>query len=276
MRRRTIIKALAGAGLIPVVGGCDNSSAARASSAASTGTAYSLRFDASSYTTLTKTVSTGSGTRTVTAPRAGARRAVARPAAGRARQYLRPAATKALGQTLTAAEREAYLAKNTWISWSGGQAGFTWDRFLEHVGSRSKGVLAFDAFDLSATENSVYGDATHNARHFTLYSLRHATGNASAQLADDLPRTIAMMNPLYHLRSKNPSRARHWWTRTGTLARRDLQETGRSSGSCTICGARVAAGGATPRGGRWSGSWTTAGVPAAAVAGLAAGRGPAA
>ena len=29
--------------------------------------------------------------------------------------------------------------------------------------------------------------------------------------------TIAMMNPMYHLRSKNPSRARHWWIRTGTL-----------------------------------------------------------
>ena len=133
------------------------------------------------------------------------------------REYLEPAATRALSQTLTAAEREAYLQKNTWITWSGGQATFTWDKFIEHVGTRSKGVPAFDAFDLSATENSVYGDATHNARHFTLYSLRHGTGNASAQLASDLPATIAMMNPLYHLRMRNPSRARHWWIRTGTL-----------------------------------------------------------
>ena len=132
-------------------------------------------------------------------------------------QYLERAATRALGQTLTAAERETYLKKNTWITWSGGQATFTWDKFLEHVGSRSKGVPAFDAFDLSATENSVYGDASRNARHFTLYSLRHATANPSAQLDSDLPKTIAMMNPLYHLRRKNPSRARHWWIRTGTL-----------------------------------------------------------
>jgi hypothetical protein len=133
------------------------------------------------------------------------------------KEYLTPAATKALSQTLTAAERETYLTKNTWITWSGGQAAFTWDNFLEHVGNRSKGVPAFDAFDLSATENSVYGDATHNARHFTLYSLRHAAGNQNAQLASDLPQTIAMMNPLYHLRRKNPSRARYWWIRTGTL-----------------------------------------------------------
>jgi hypothetical protein len=26
-----------------------------------------------------------------------------------------------------------------------------------------------------------------------------------------------MMNPMYHLRRKNPDRARHWWIRTGTL-----------------------------------------------------------
>jgi hypothetical protein len=132
-------------------------------------------------------------------------------------EYLQPAATKALGQTLTAAERETYLAKNTYITWSGSQATFTWEKFLAHVGSRSKGVPAFDAFDLSATENSVYGDETHNARHFTLYSLRHGTGNSGAQLASDLPQTVAMMNPLYHLRRKNPSRARYWWIRTGTL-----------------------------------------------------------
>jgi hypothetical protein len=132
-------------------------------------------------------------------------------------QYLEPSATRALSQTLTATERATYLEKNTWITWSGGQATFSWDKFLEHIGSRSKGVPAFDAFDLSATENTVYGDATQNARHFTLYSLRHATGNASAQLASDLPPTIAAMNPLYHLRRKNPARARYWWIRTGTL-----------------------------------------------------------
>lgn len=133
------------------------------------------------------------------------------------KEYLEPSAAKALSQTLTAAERDKYLQDNTWITWSAGEAMFSWDKFLEHIGSRSKNVPAFDAFDLSATENSVYGDATRNARHFTLYSLRHATGNPTAQLASDLPQTIAMMNPLYHLRRKNPSRAHYWWIRTGTL-----------------------------------------------------------
>jgi hypothetical protein len=80
-----------------------------------------------------------------------------------------------------------------------------------------KGVPAFDTFDLTAAENIEFGDATTNARHFTLYSLRHATGNPDARLASDLPAKITMMNPMYFLTRKNPSRARHWWIRTGTL-----------------------------------------------------------
>lgn len=60
-------------------------------------------------------------------------------------------------------------------------------------------------------------DKTTNARHFTLYSLRHATGKANSQLASDLPPKIKMMNPMYFLAHKNPSRARHWSIRTGTL-----------------------------------------------------------
>jgi hypothetical protein len=132
-------------------------------------------------------------------------------------KYLIPSATKALTTTLTASERDSYLRKNSWITWSAERASFSWEKFLKHVGSRMKSVPAFDAFNLSATENFVFGDATHNARHFTLYSLRHATGNPSARLPADLPTTIAMMNPMYHLRRKNPDRARYWWIRTGTL-----------------------------------------------------------
>jgi hypothetical protein len=125
-----------------------------------------------------------------------------------------PAAAKALGETLTAAEREAYLKKKTWITWSGGQANVHLGQVPRPGRQPEQGRAAFDAFDLSATENSVYGNATHNARHFTLYSLRHATGNQRAELDRDLPTPIAMMNPLYHLCAKNPSRARHWWIRT--------------------------------------------------------------
>jgi hypothetical protein len=76
---------------------------------------------------------------------------------------------------------------------------------------------ASDSFTLSNAENIEFGEATSNARHFTRYSLRHAAGNPRAELASDLPAKIAMMNPMYFLRRKNPARAKNWWIRTGTL-----------------------------------------------------------
>jgi hypothetical protein len=130
--------------------------------------------------------------------------------------YLEPSAAKYLA-ALSDSARSAYLDKNAWISWSAGQATFSWPKFLDHVGTRLKGIPAFDSFTLGNAENIEFGDATTNARHFTLYSLRHATGDPTAQLPVDLPPKIAMMNPMYFLERKNPSRARHWWIRTGTL-----------------------------------------------------------
>jgi hypothetical protein len=133
------------------------------------------------------------------------------------KEYLVPAATDALAKVLTSSERTSYLAKNTWITYSGGEASFSWDKFLEHVGTRMKSAPAFDTFDLSAAENIEFGDDKTNARHFTLYSLRHATGNSSSALDSDLPTKLDQMNPMYHLQNKNASRAKHWWLRTGTL-----------------------------------------------------------
>lgn len=130
--------------------------------------------------------------------------------------YLQPSATAYLG-ALSDSARSTYLDDNGWITWSGGQATFTWAGFLSHMGSRLKSVPAFDGFTLGNAENIEFGDATTNARHFTLYSLRHATGNANAQLDSDLPATIHMMNPMYFIERRNPSRAKHWWIRTGTL-----------------------------------------------------------
>ena len=133
------------------------------------------------------------------------------------KEYLVPAATDALAKVLTSSERTAYLAKTTWITYSGNEASFSWTNFLEHVGTRMKSAPAFDTFDLSAAENIEFGDDKTNARHFTLYSLRHATGNSSSELASDLPTKLNQMNPMYHLQNKNASRAKHWWLRTGTL-----------------------------------------------------------
>ncbi|MFR9771705.1 subtype B tannase [Nocardia sp. SC052] len=131
------------------------------------------------------------------------------------RTYLEPAATRYL-TALQDSERSSYLAANTWITWSGDRAEFTWPNFLAHVGERKKGVPAFDAFDLSSPENNLFGAGTVKARHFTPFSLRRATGDPGAQLDSDLPEKISMMNPMFFLRQRNSARAKHWWIRVGT------------------------------------------------------------
>ncbi|WP_039796217.1 subtype B tannase [Nocardia araoensis] len=131
------------------------------------------------------------------------------------RTYLEPSATAYL-TALQDADRSSYLAANTWITWAGDRAEFTWPNFLSHVGERKKGVPAFDAFDLSSPENNEFGVGTVKARHFTQFSLRRATGDPGAQLDSDLPEKISMMNPMFFLRQRNPARAKHWWIRVGT------------------------------------------------------------
>ena len=129
--------------------------------------------------------------------------------------HMEPSATKYLA-ALSDADRATYLAANTFITWSGGKATFSWADFLTHVGARKKDATAFDAFDLSAGENNEFGTGTTKARHFTLYSLRHESGS-SARLDSDIPEKLHLMNPMYHLVDKvNGNRSKHWWIRLGT------------------------------------------------------------
>ncbi|MET8022792.1 subtype B tannase [Streptomyces avermitilis] len=131
------------------------------------------------------------------------------------RTYLQPSATTYL-KGLSEAERSTYLAANPFITWDGTGATFTWADFLTHVGARKKDTPAFDAFDLSAGENNEFGTGTTQARHFTLYSLRHEKAG-SARLDSDLPAKLDLMNPMYHLvKERNPHRSKHWWIRVGT------------------------------------------------------------
>lgn len=128
--------------------------------------------------------------------------------------YLQPAATKKLS-ALTDADRTTYLKASPFITWAEGAAAFTWADFLTHVGARKKDTPAFDAFDLSAGENNLFGTGTTKARHFTEYSLRHASG-ATASLDADIADKLALMNPMGFLRAGNETRAKHWWIRVGT------------------------------------------------------------
>ncbi len=130
--------------------------------------------------------------------------------------FLAPAATASL-TARPRAERDAYLRQVGFIQFDGRTADFGWDQFVAHVGPRRKYVPAFDALDLSATENSLFGLGTRKARHFTTFSLRRASGDAAAELDGDLPATLNLMNPMYHLAQRSPARAEHWWVRVGTL-----------------------------------------------------------
>ncbi|WP_329536440.1 Tat pathway signal sequence domain protein [Streptomyces sp. NBC_01450] len=130
--------------------------------------------------------------------------------------YLQPSATKYLA-ALSDADRATYLAANTFITWSGGKATFTWADFLTHVGARKKTTPAFDAFDLSAGENNEFGAGTTEARHFTAYGAKNdTTGLAMKRVASDIAEKLDLMNPMHHIGEENPGRSRHWWIRLGT------------------------------------------------------------
>ncbi|MEV6481331.1 subtype B tannase [Streptomyces sp. NPDC051576] len=132
------------------------------------------------------------------------------------KQYLEPSATTYLA-ALSDSARETYLKANTFITWSGGKATFTWADFLTHVGARKKDTPAFDAFDLSAGENNEFGAGTTLARHFTAYGAKNdSTGLSSKRVASDIPAKLDLMNPMYHIAKKNEGRSKHWWIRLGT------------------------------------------------------------
>jgi hypothetical protein len=128
--------------------------------------------------------------------------------------YLVPAANKYLS-ALSDADRATYLANNPWLKWENGQASFTFADYVTHVG-RMKGLPAFDDFNLAQAENILFGNETTNARNFTDFSLRHATGNNSAQIDSDLPATLNLMNPMYFIGQNNSGCANNWWIRYGT------------------------------------------------------------
>ncbi|WP_405927438.1 subtype B tannase [Streptomyces sp. NBC_00035] len=131
-------------------------------------------------------------------------------------QYLEPSATKYLA-ALSDSDRSTYLAANTFITWSGGKATFTWADFLTHVGARKKDAPSFDAFDLSAGENNEFGADTTLARHFTAYGAKNdTTGLTTKRVASDIAEKLDLMNPMYHFAKKNPGRSKHWWIRLGT------------------------------------------------------------
>jgi acetyl esterase/lipase len=128
--------------------------------------------------------------------------------------YLWPSATRYL-LALSEADRAAYLEQNAAIRWESGAARFTWQDYLIHVGNRKKTLPAFDAFDLSAGENNLFGTGRTEARHFTEFSATRSTW-AGNQIEADIPALRDMMNPMHFATQPNPQRSKHWWIRLGT------------------------------------------------------------
>jgi hypothetical protein len=128
--------------------------------------------------------------------------------------YLVPSANRFL-TALPDTERASYLANNKWITWANNTASFTFADLAAHAG-RMKGLPAFDDFPMVMAEPIEFGNATTNARHFTNFSLRHTSGNPSAEIDDDLKTIVNLMNPMYFIGRKNSGCANHWWIRNGT------------------------------------------------------------
>lgn len=128
--------------------------------------------------------------------------------------YLIPSATTYL-LALTDAERTAYLAENSWITWSDNSASFTFEDYIAHIG-RSKGLPAFDTFDLTSAETILFGNTTTNARHFTDFSLQQTSGDPTATIDSELQTTVNLMNPLYFITAGNSDSADYWWIRQGS------------------------------------------------------------
>ena len=128
--------------------------------------------------------------------------------------YLFPSANKHL-KGLTEHERGAYLAANPWLAWSDKGASFSFTDYVAHVG-RMKGLPAFDDFEMRQPEPNLFGNRTTDARHFTVFSLRHATGIPNAAIDGELQAVVNLMNPMYFIVRDNRGLAGHWWIRMGT------------------------------------------------------------
>lgn len=125
-----------------------------------------------------------------------------------------PSASKYLA-ALSNEDRAAYLADNPWLTWQDDTASFTWADYVAHAG-RKKSLPAFDAFDLSAAENILFGNATTDARHFTNWSLQQASGDANAKIEADVQTAVNLMNPMYYIGQGCTGCAAHWWIRLGS------------------------------------------------------------
>lgn len=88
------------------------------------------------------------------------------------------------------------LSGRNWLTVKNGKvSAVDFDKYAAATG-RQKIPPAFDAVDLSAGENQLFGSATQDTRHFTEFGAQNSTvkgaGRADAQ-------TVKMMNPMHYI-----------------------------------------------------------------------------
>ncbi|TCJ98512.1 hypothetical protein EV694_0918 [Volucribacter psittacicida] len=107
------------------------------------------------------------------------------------------------------------LSQFSWLNIEKGQVtDLDFNAYLHDIG-RMKTPPAFDALDLSAGENQLFGTASINKRHFTPYSQQHSLVVDSQQADQDV---VKLMNPLNYLENK-ANNAQFWRIRHGTKDR---------------------------------------------------------
>jgi hypothetical protein len=128
--------------------------------------------------------------------------------------YLIPSANKYL-RGLSDEKCNEYLTINKWITWNDKGASFAFTDYVTHVG-RMKGLPAFDDFDMRQPEPNLFGNKTTEARHFTSFSLRHASVNKSAEVDSEVKTLVNLMNAMYFIGQNNGDCVQYWWLRQGT------------------------------------------------------------
>nr|WP_320130972.1 subtype B tannase [uncultured Holophaga sp.] len=92
--------------------------------------------------------------------------------------------------------------------------GIDFPAYLKAIG-RMKATSAFDGTDLGTGENSLFGSATLNARHFTAYGQQHDTRGGTLAEAQ----VIALMNPMAFIGKAEVQVSAHWRIRHGAADR---------------------------------------------------------
>lgn len=119
-----------------------------------------------------------------------------------------------LASAQTALDRGENLTGLSWLAIEGGRAtAMDFGKFAAYA-TRMKTPPAFDALDLRAPENNLFGTATVDSQHFTAFAQEHGSGRARADEA-----VVALMNPMNAIGGAGVATAKFWRIRQGVIDR---------------------------------------------------------